>query len=150
VSGGLSIEWPSGSCGPRRPRRTPLYSAPWPGSGGGTDGRGWAPPCRGGPTAAAAAAVRGQNAASAAPDTRRASGGGDARLAPDAPPERFTLSLSLSRRSLLVFFPTSRRPLGGLIYHMPGYRTNGGRTTRGAAAFRTWHSWVLSHSLTSW
>ena len=98
---------------------------------------------------AAAAAVRGQNAASAAPDTRRASGGDGARLAPDAPPERFTLSLSLG-----VHCSSSSRPversLGGLIYHMPGYRTNRGRTTRGAAAFRTWHSWVLSHSLTSW
>ena len=61
------------------------------------DGRPWlgaALPRRA--TAAAAAAVRGQNAASAAPDTRRASGGDGARLAPDAPPERFTLSLSLS------------------------------------------------------
>ena len=60
-------------------------------------------------------------------------------------------SLSLS---LGVHCSSSSRPversLGGLIYHMPGYRTNRGRTTRGAAAFRTWHSWVLSHSLTSW
>jgi len=78
------------------------------------DGRPWlgaALPRRATAAAAAAAAVRGQNAASAAPDTRRASGGGGsgdgARLAPDAPPERFTLSLSLSRPSLLVFFPTS-------------------------------------------
>jgi len=62
-----------------------------------------------------------------------------------------SLSLSLS---LGVHCSSSSRPversLGCLIYHMPGYRTNGGRTTRGAAAFRTWHSWVLSHSLTSW
>ena len=76
------------------------------------------------------------------PPARRQTRGGRAAAATPASHQTLlpnaSLSLSLSRRSLLVFFQTSRTPLGGLIYHMPGYRTNRGRTTRGAAAFRTY------------